>query len=172
MIGPDLSTRRLLIDKVLAADTVKDAIADQARRDKSTPAEAWKKAHAFAYEIAADYSHPVVRSASFLLTTVWNRIYRGVLVPHLDRFKAVAPGHEIVYVPSHRSHMDYLLLSYLMYARGIVPLHIVAGVKLDLPVTGTLLRKGGALLLRRLSRGSMLHPAGGTGVGKGERGGV
>src|SRR3546814_10426093 len=54
MIGPDLSTRRLLIDKVLAADTVKDAIADQARRDKSTPAEAWKKAHAFAYEIAAD----------------------------------------------------------------------------------------------------------------------
>src|SRR3546814_3224218 len=86
MIGPDLSTRRLLIDKVLAADTVKDAIADQARRDKSTPAEAWKKAHAFAYEIAADYSHPVVRSASFLLTTVWNRIYRGVLVHHLDRF--------------------------------------------------------------------------------------
>src|SRR3546814_17263324 len=77
MIGPDLSTRRLLIDKVLAADTVKDAIADQARRDKSTPAEAWKKAHAFAYEIAADYSHPVVRSASFLLTTVWNRIYRS-----------------------------------------------------------------------------------------------
>src|SRR5690606_263196 len=29
MIGPDLSTRRLLIDKVLAAETVKDAIADQ-----------------------------------------------------------------------------------------------------------------------------------------------
>src|SRR3546814_15278716 len=33
MIGPDLSTRRLLIDKVLAADTVKDATADQARRE-------------------------------------------------------------------------------------------------------------------------------------------
>src|SRR3546814_208443 len=159
MIGPDLSTRRLLIDKVLAADTVKDAIADQARRDKSTPAEAWKKAHAFAYEIAADYSHPVVRSASFLLTTVWNRIYRGVLVHHLDRFKAVAPGHEIVYVPSHRSHMDYLLLSYLLYDRGIVPPHIVAGVNLDLPVIGTILRKGGAFYIRRSIRGSMLYSA-------------
>src|SRR3546814_180615 len=159
MIGPDLSTRRLLIDKVLAADTVKDAIADQARRDKSTPAEAWKKAHAFAYEIAADYSHPVVRSASFLLTTVWNRIYRGVLVHHLDRFKAVAPGHEIVYVPSHRSHMDYLLLSYLLYDRDIVPPHIVAGVNLDLPVIGTILRKGGAFYIRRSIRGSMLYSA-------------
>ena len=159
VIGPDLSTRRLLVDKVLASEPVKDAIADQARRDKTPVAEAWKKAHAFAYEIAADYSHPVVRSASFMLTTVWNRIYRGVLVHHLDRFKAVAPGHEIVYVPSHRSHMDYLLLSYLLYDRGIVPPHIVAGINLNLPVIGGALRKGGAFFIRRSIRGSALYSA-------------
>ena len=159
VIGPDLSTRRLLVDKVLASEPVKDAIVDQARRDKTPVAEAWKKAHAFAYEIAADYSHPVVRSASFLLTTVWNRIYRGVLVHHLDRFKAVAPGHEIIYVPSHRSHMDYLLLSYLLYDRGVVPPHIVAGINLNLPVIGTILRKGGAFYIRRSIRGSMLYSA-------------
>ena len=100
IIGPDLSTRRLLIDKVLAAEPVKDAIVDQARRDKSSAAAAWKKAHAIAYEIAADYSHPVVRSVSFLLTPVWNRIYRGVLVHHLDTLKQAAPGHEVIYVPS------------------------------------------------------------------------
>src|SRR5690606_28351268 len=87
VIGPDLSTRRLLIDKVLSAPAVKEAIADQARRNDSRPAEAWKKAHGYAWEIAADYSHPVVRSASFLLTTVWNRIFRGVLVHHLGRLK-------------------------------------------------------------------------------------
>ena len=157
VIGPDLSTRRLLIDKVLASPTVKAAIADQARRDNSKPEAAWKKAHAMAYEIAADYSHPVVRSASFLLTSVWNRIYRGVLVHHLDALKAVAPGNEIVYVPSHRSHMDYLLLSYLLYTKGIVPPHIVAGVNLDLPVIGSLLRRGGAFYIRRSIRGSALY---------------
>ena len=68
VIGPDLSTRRLLVDQVLASEPVKEAIADQARRDKRQAdkgrADAWKKAHAFAYEIAADYSHPVVRSLS------------------------------------------------------------------------------------------------------------
>jgi glycerol-3-phosphate O-acyltransferase len=159
VIGPDLSTRRLLVDKVLAADTVKDAIADQARRDNSSLEEAWKKAHGFAYEIAADYSHPVVRSASFLLTSVWNRIYRGVLVHHLDTLKQAAPGHEVVYVPCHRSHMDYLLLSYLLYTRGIVPPHIVAGINLNLPVIGTLLRKGGAFFIRRSIRGSALYSA-------------
>ena len=157
VIGPDLSTRRLLIDKVLSSDPVKEAIADQARRDNSRPEDAWKKAYAYAYEIAADYSHPVVRSLSFILTPVWNRIYRGVLVHHLDKLKALAPGHEIVYVPSHRSHMDYLLLSYLLYDRGIVPPHIVAGINLNLPVIGSILRKGGAFFIRRTIRGSALY---------------
>jgi glycerol-3-phosphate O-acyltransferase len=169
VIGPDLSTRRLLIDKVLASDVVRSAIADQARRDTSGrsdrtvtdkgAAEAWNKAHAFAYEIAADYSHPVVRSASFLLTSVWNRVFRGVLVHHLDELKAAAPGHEVVYVPCHRSHMDYLLLSYLLFTRGIVPPHIVAGINLNLPVIGTMLRRGGAFFIRRSIRGSALYSA-------------
>lgn len=164
IIGPDLSTRRLLADQVLSADSVKEAIADQARRENpSNPekgkAEAWKKAHAYIYEIAADYSHPVVRSASFLLSTVWNRIYRGVLVHHLEAVKQNAPGHEVVYVPCHRSHMDYLLLSYLLYTKGIVPPHIAAGINLNLPVIGPILRRGGAFFLRRSFRGNALYSA-------------
>ncbi len=159
VIGPDLSTRRLLVDKVLSSPPVKEAILDTARRESGTPQDAWKKAHAYAYEIAADYSHPVVRSASFLLTTVWNRIFRGVLVHHLDGLKSIAPGNEVVYVPCHRSHMDYLLLSYVLYTRGIVPPHIAAGINLNLPVIGTILRKGGAFFIRRSFRGNALYSA-------------
>jgi glycerol-3-phosphate O-acyltransferase len=159
VIGPDLSTRRLLIDKVLSAEAVKQAIVDTARRENTKAEDAWRKAHAYAYEIAADYSHPVVRSASFLLTTVWNRIYRGVLVHHLDKLKQDAPGCEVIYVPSHRSHMDYLLLSYLLYTHGVVPPHIFAGVNLNLPVIGSLLRKGGAFFARRSFRGNALYSA-------------
>ncbi len=157
VIGPDLSTRRLLIDKVLTAEPVKQAIADTARRENIKLEDAWKKAHAYAYEIAADYSPPAVRSASFLLTIVWNRIYRGVLIHHLDKLKLAAPGYEVVYVPCHRSHMDYLLLSYLLYNQGIVPPHIAAGINLNLPVIGTVLRKGGAFFLRRSFRGNALY---------------
>ncbi|MGH8060916.1 MAG: glycerol-3-phosphate 1-O-acyltransferase PlsB [Pseudoxanthomonas sp.] len=159
VIGPDLSTRRLLVDKVLAAEPVREAIASQARRDNTKPEDAWKKAHAYAWEIAADYSNPVVRSASFLLSHVWNRIYDGMLVHHLDKFKEAAPGHEVVYVPCHRSHMDYLVLSYLLYERGIVPPHIFAGINLNLPVIGGLLRKGGAFFARRSFRGNALYSA-------------
>lgn len=157
VIGPDLSHRRLLVDKVLASEPVKQAIADQARKDNKPIEDAWRKAHAIAWEIAADYSHPVVRSLSFMLTPFWNRIYDGVHVHHLDTLKDIAPGHEVVYVPSHRSHIDYLLLSYLLYSHSIVPPHIVAGVNLNMPVIGPLLRKGGAFFIRRSIRGSALY---------------
>ncbi|MGB2789091.1 MAG: glycerol-3-phosphate 1-O-acyltransferase PlsB [Dokdonella sp.] len=159
VVGPDLSTRRMLVDSVLAADSVREAIADQARRDKSKLQAAQKKAHAMAYEIAADYSHPMVRSLSFMLTPVWNRIYRGVLVHHLEKFKQAAPGFEVVYVPTHRSHMDYLLLSYLLYTHGVVPPHIFAGINLNLPVVGSILRKGGAFFARRSFKGNALYSA-------------
>ena len=159
VIGPDLSTRRLLVDRVLDAEPVRKAITDQARRDGTEYLEAWKKAHGFAWEIAADYSNPVVRSASFALTGFWNRIYGGVDVNHLDSLKQVAPGHEVIYVPSHRSHMDYLLLSYLLYSRGIVPPHIVAGINLNMPVIGPILRRGGAFFIRRSIKGNALYAA-------------
>ena len=159
VIGPDLSTRRLLVDRVLDAEPVRKAITEQARRDKSTYVEAWKKAHECAWEIAADYSHPVVRSVSFALTGFWNRIYDGVDINHLEALKETAPGHEVVYVPCHRSHMDYLLLSYLLYTKGMVPPHIAAGVNLNLPVIGTVLRKGGAFFLRRSFRSNALYSA-------------
>jgi glycerol-3-phosphate O-acyltransferase len=159
VIGPDLSTRRLLVDRVLDGEPVRKAITDQARRDGSEYLEAWKKAHGFAWEIAADYSNPVVRSLSFLLTGFWNRIYDGVTLHHLDALKQVAPGHEIVYVPCHRSHMDYLLLSYLLYQHGLVPPHIAAGDNLNLPVIGSLLRRGGAFFLRRSIRNNALYSA-------------
>jgi glycerol-3-phosphate O-acyltransferase len=159
VIGPDLSTRRLLVDRVLDAEPVRKAITDQARRDGKEYLEAWKKAHAFAWEIAADYSNPVVRSLSFMLTYFWNRIYDGVTIHHLEQLKAVAPGNEIVYVPCHRSHMDYLLLSYLLYQHGVVPPHIAAGDNLNLPVIGSILRRGGAFFLRRSIRGNALYAA-------------
>jgi glycerol-3-phosphate O-acyltransferase len=159
VIGPDLSTRRLLVDRVLDAEPVRKAITDQARRDGSEYLEAWKKAHGFAWEVAADYSNPVVRSISFGLTGFWNRIYDGVTMHHLEKLKQIAPGNEIVYVPCHRSHMDYLLLSYLLYQHGIVPPHIAAGDNLNLPIIGSVLRRGGAFFLRRSIRGNALYAA-------------
>jgi glycerol-3-phosphate O-acyltransferase len=158
-IGPDLSHRRTVIDELLLSPSVRTAITDQARRDKTTEHKAWKQARKYAFEIAANYSYAFVRVASFALTWFWNRIYDGVELTHFRGFQKLAPDYEIIYVPCHRSHIDYLLVSYFVYHNGLVPPHIAAGVNLNLPVLGHFLRMGGGFFLRRSFRSQQLYSA-------------
>ena len=78
---------------------------------------------------------------------------------HGEELAKVAPGKGLVYLPNHRSHIDYLLLSYLVYGQGLAPPHIAAGANLNLPLVGPLLRRGGAFFLRRSFKGEPLYAA-------------
>ena len=158
-IGPDLSHRRTLIAEILKSPSVKEAIEAKASRDDISKAQAKETAEKYALEIAADYSYSFVRAASLALTWFWNRIYRGVELYHFRDFQDRAPGFEVVYVPCHRSHMDYLLLSYLLYNHGFVPPHVAAGLNLNLPVVGRIIRWGGGFFLRRSFRAKPLYSA-------------
>ncbi|GAB2537412.1 glycerol-3-phosphate 1-O-acyltransferase PlsB [Rhodanobacter koreensis] len=157
VIGPDLSHRRTVVDAVLNAEPVRAAITASAAKEKISYAKAWRKAHKLVMEIAADYSHPVVRSVSFLLSNFWNKLYDGIAMHHFDKARAAAPGYEVVYVPSHRSHADYLLMSYQLHVSGVVVPHIAAGVNLNLPAIGPILRRGGAFFMRRSFTGNPLY---------------
>ncbi|HCJ65619.1 MAG TPA: hypothetical protein DHV78_15330, partial [Alcanivorax sp.] len=53
----------------------------------------------------------------------------------------------------------YLLLSFVVYRNGLVPPHIAAGINLNLPVVGTILRRGGAFFMRRSFRDNPLYAA-------------
>ena len=158
-IGPDLSHRRTIIENVLRSPPVARAIGEQAKKDKASKQKVTKTARKYAFEIAANYSYNLVRISSFALKWFWNRIYDGVELRHFRQFREQAPNYEIIYVPCHRSHIDYLLVSYFLYHNGFVPPHIAAGLNLNLPVIGRILRKGGAFFLRRSFRSNKLYSA-------------
>jgi glycerol-3-phosphate O-acyltransferase len=115
------------------------------------------QAQQYALEIAANYSPNFVRFLEHILTRIWNRIYDGVEFTHVETLERAAETHEIVYVPCHRSHTDYLLLSFAIFRHGYALPHIAAGVNLNLPIVGRFLRKGGAFFIRRSLRGNALY---------------
>jgi glycerol-3-phosphate O-acyltransferase len=158
-IGPDLSHRRTVIEGVLRSPAVRNAIEEQARKNKISDYKAWKQARKDAYEIAANYSYGFVRMAYISLTWFWNKIYDGVELQHFRKFQQLAPNYEIIYVPCHRSHIDYLLVSYFLYHNGLVPPHIASGLNLNLPLVGRLIRKGGVFFLRRSFHSQKLYSA-------------
>ena len=158
-VGPDLSHRRSLVKQVLLAPNVKRAIAVEAGDDPKKRELAEKKVHDYVMEIAADISYPTIRVILRFLRWLWNRIYDGIELNHIQRLRDVAKEKVLVYVPCHRSHFDYMLLSYICYVEGLQPPHIAAGINLNLPVLGPILRRGGAFFLRRTFKGNRLYAA-------------
>jgi glycerol-3-phosphate O-acyltransferase len=156
-IGPDLSHRRTILARVLRTRAVRAAVAQLTREKKIPRRQAIVQAQRDAEEIAANYSHAFVRFMEHLLSRLWNRLYDGVSFRHVETLEAAARGNEIIYVPCHRSHMDYLLLSYVIYVHGYAVPHIAAGINLKLPVIGRFLRMGGAFFIRRSFRGNALY---------------
>lgn len=159
VIGPDLSHRRILVNGLIHTPQIRKAIEAEAAAREITLVEAENKARQYANEIASDYSYPVLRFLDILLTWFWNKLYDGLSINNIEPIKALSQKHSIVYVPCHRSHIDYLLLSYALYYEGLTPPHIAAGINLNMPVVGTILRKGGAFFMRRTFRGNPLYSA-------------
>jgi glycerol-3-phosphate O-acyltransferase len=158
-VGPDLSHRLTLAKQVLLAPNVKRAIATEAGDDAKKREAAECKVHDYVLEIAADISYPTIRVILRVLRWLWNRIYDGIELNHLERLRDVAKEKVIVYAPCHRSHFDYLLLSYICYTEGLQVPHIAAGINLNMPMVGPILRRGGAFFLRRSFKGNRLYAA-------------
>lgn len=159
VIGPDLSHRRMLSNSIVAATPVREVIESTARAENQPAEKVEARARRYAMEIAADYSHTVIRFLELVLSWLWNRLYAGLRIYNMEKLTRVAGDHEIIYVPCHRSHIDYLLLSYLVYRHGLVPPHIAAGINLNMPVVGPILRRGGAFFMRRSFKGNRLYAA-------------
>lgn len=157
VIGPDISHRRNLVKGLLNQPLVKQAILDEAEREKISPEKAKAQALRYGNEIASDYTYTAIRFLEVVLSWFWNKIYDGIKVNHIEGVQNVAQGHEVIYVPCHRSHIDYLLLSYLLFRNGLTPPHIAAGINLNMPVIGSLLRRGGAFFMRRTFKGNPLY---------------
>jgi glycerol-3-phosphate O-acyltransferase len=158
-LGPSLVRRGVVIDGLLNAPGVRRAVEEEARGSGQTLEQVQKRARRMGEEIAADYSSAAINFLERMLHYVWNRVFKGIEIRGLERLRELAQSHVIIYLPSHRSHADYLLASYVLYHAGLVPPHIAAGINLNMPLIGPLLRRGGAFFMRRSFAGDRLYTA-------------
>ncbi|MFB6375718.1 MAG: 1-acyl-sn-glycerol-3-phosphate acyltransferase, partial [Bradymonadaceae bacterium] len=111
-------------------------------------------------EIAADPSLLVMKFFSSILSLVWYRIYDGFEIDHegLEQVREATRDSSVVLVPSHKSHIDYLVISYLFYQHGLTVPLVAAGANLNFWPMGPLFRRAGGFFLRRTFRGEDLYP--------------
>ncbi|RKZ67534.1 MAG: glycerol-3-phosphate 1-O-acyltransferase, partial [Gammaproteobacteria bacterium] len=156
-LGPDISHRRTLIRKLLGNKEIFSAIENRAEKDGISTLQATKIANSYLKEIVADRSYITIQILQRILTAFWNKFYSGIDVHFSAALKSLALTHELVYVPCHRSHIDYLLLSYVIHNEGLAIPYIAAGKNLNMPVVGSVLRKAGAFFIRRSFKDNALY---------------
>jgi glycerol-3-phosphate O-acyltransferase len=158
-VGPDLSHRRTLVNQVMTNPQVRRVIESESGDNRALLERKTYEARRYAQEIAAHFSYPVIRVIVRVLRWLWNRIYDGIVLSHVERLHEVATDKEVIYVPCHRSHFDYLLLGYIVHDQGLSLPHTAAGINLNMPIVGAILRRGGAFYLRRSFKGNRLYAA-------------
>jgi len=156
-LGPDISHRRTLINDLMHNTDVRLAVKARQESDRLSDYRAAVLARRYLYEIVADCTTVTIQILQRVLTAFWNKFYAGIAIYHCDELKRLALTHSIVYVPCHRSHIDYLLLSYVIHQQGLAIPYIAAGKNLNLPIIGSILRGAGAFFIRRSFKGNRLY---------------
>lgn len=160
VLGKKLYDREQVVNRIARSKLVQEEIEKESRSKKSSRTSLETRARRYARELAADQTYSMVRTFEIVLGKIWNKIFDGVDIINVENVSRCArQNFEIVYVPTHRSHLDYLLASYTVYQSGVPSPHIAAGINLNFWPMGWFLRRAGAFFIRRSFRGNRLYSA-------------
>ncbi len=159
ILGPVLKSRQQFRETVLRDRTVIEAIEKNADEKAAGLQQSKKKAAAYFDEIAADFNITVIQFASIVLTWVFKKMFQGIdLKPEeLTQVREWSRKGPVIYVPSHKSHIDYLVLNYILFMHHLHIPRTAAGKNLAFWPLGNFFRKTGAFFIRRTFKGARLY---------------
>lgn len=85
-------------------------------------------------EIGLSRSLPVIRWAGIILNNILDKICTGVYVNEesIKHLKGVIGNQPVLYLPSHRSYADFVLMSYICFAYDLEIPGIAAGMGIEI----------------------------------------
>ncbi len=160
VIGPPLKERDKIIDLVLHDPDVQARIEELAGGDLKKRKKLEKKAYKILDEMAANYKESIVFKFEKVLDWAWPKIIEGFWVneERLEEYRQLAGEYPALVLPCHKSHADYLLVSYLFFKYNLRMPYIAAGINLSFFPMGYIFRNCGAYFIRRSFKGDKLYP--------------
>lgn len=157
--GPVLNSVEELKENILTHERLRTYLRHYAETRKLPLWKVHKETDGYLDEIAAKYSPAVIRMLSAVVKWLTTTMFDGYTLntDELAKVKNMSRRGPLILVPCHKSHIDYLILSYLLYNNNMPGPHIAAGKNLSFWPLGPIFRGGGAFFLRRTFKGAMLY---------------
>jgi glycerol-3-phosphate O-acyltransferase len=159
ILGPVLKTREELKENILTRERFQQFLATYSENHDIPLQKLRKKSDAYLEEIAAKYNMSLLKIFDIVLTWILKNIFEGLVVDQegLDKVKRMSQRGPLLLMPCHKSHIDYLVLSYIMYHNNMPCPHIAAGKNLSFWPLGPIFRNAGAFFIRRTFKGAVLY---------------
>ncbi|NXW41076.1 GNPAT acyltransferase, partial [Nyctiprogne leucopyga] len=148
---------------VLQSEQVQYVIKQLAKEMGESPDIIQEEATEILDEMGHNTQLGAVRFFAFTLSKIFKQLFQRVCVNEegMQRLQRAIQEHPVVLLPSHRSYVDFLMLSYLLYTYDLALPVIAAGIGkadfLGMKIIGELLRRAGAFFMRRSFGGNRLY---------------
>ncbi len=155
--GPLLLPRHVVADRVFEGPEVASTVRRIASERRVSERRVWREARGYFWEMAANFNGFAFGFVEILFHQIWRRAFSGLEVRGLDRVVETVKQYPVVLVPCHRSHFDYMVLSYIFRENFLSPPHIAAGINLAFWPISSVLRGAGAFFIRRTFENNDLY---------------
>uniref|UniRef100_A0A672N394 Glycerol-3-phosphate acyltransferase 1, mitochondrial n=1 Tax=Sinocyclocheilus grahami TaxID=75366 RepID=A0A672N394_SINGR len=145
---------RNVVENVLNNSRYQGASTDaESGVDSKAVSKVRRKARGFLQEMVANISPAFIRLTGWVLLKLFNGFFWSIQIHkgQLEMVKKAASEYNVplVFLPVHKSHIDYLLITFILFCHNIKAPHIAAGNNLNIPILSTLIRKLGGFFIRR-----------------------
>jgi len=160
-VGPPLRTPTRVEDKVLRDRHLREVLEHVAKQKGRSAASVQREARRDLREIASRYSPLFIDMIRPIFRWIFQTMYDRVEIDEkgLAEVRRLAAEKPLVLTPSHKSHVDYMLLSWAFYEHGLIPPQVAAGINLAFWPFGSLARRAGAFFIRRSFKGDKIYSA-------------
>ncbi|XP_074172556.1 dihydroxyacetone phosphate acyltransferase isoform X5 [Rhinolophus sinicus] len=146
--------------RVLSSEEVHYVIKQLSKDSPQSAAALQEEASEILDEMSHNLRLGAIRFFAFALSKIFKQIFSKVCVNEegIQKLQRAVQEQPVVLLPSHRSYMDFLLLSFILYNYDLPVPVIAAGMDfLGMKMIGGLLRMSGAFFMRRTFGGNKLY---------------
>ncbi len=158
--GPPMRSRAHISQRVLKDRRFLKQVSILADGDKEKQEKFLRQAEKILHEMAADFKKSTVVKFRGTLDWAWPKVIEGFWIDRegMEQYRVLSRKAPALVLPCHRSHADYLIVSYLFNLNNLMLPFIAAGINLSFWPMGPIFRRSGAYFIRRTFKGDKLYP--------------
>jgi glycerol-3-phosphate O-acyltransferase len=158
--GARYKVPRLVHEDILARPAFRGGLARLARELNRPEDAVARDAARYLREIAASHSTYVIDLVAHLIRYMYRRGYGESLHydhAQLETLYTLAQRHPVVFLPSHKSNLDHLVLQHALHENGHPPNHTAGGINMNFLPMGPLMRRSGVFFIRRTFKDNAVY---------------